>query len=654
MLRNLKPDADTYTTEYRVVRDDGSIVELEETGQALFDTAGKLQQLVGVTTDITARKQAEEALHNSEKMYRAIGESIDYGVWVCAPDGRNIYASDSFLKLVGLTQEQCSDFGWGEVLHPEDAERTISAWQECVRTGGNWDIEHRFRGVDGQWHPILARGVPVKNEDGIVLCWAGINLNIRRRKQAETELQKAHDELELRVRKRTEELVQTVDTLQTEIIEREQAERSLQRLNRLYDVLSETNQAIVRASERDSLFRDICRIAVDHGGFLLSWVGLVEETSGLVHISAAHGVTAYLEDIRILVNQEPAGSGPTGIALREGTHFICNDFQNDPCTGPWQERVQAHGIQASAAIALKQEGQVIGAFTVYAGEQDFFDQQHEGLLQQMGVDISFALDNFVKEAHHQEAEQALLQATTERLKTLEDLREKDHLLLQQGRLAAMGEMIGNIAHQWRQPLNTLGLTIQDLALSWELGEFCEELLQARVAKAMQVISHMSRTIDDFRNFFRPDKQKEPFKVSRIVGNALSLIGGSYKNLQIRVEVDTGTDPTITGYPNEFAQVLLNILSNARDALVATAAVEPAITIVLWETAGRTVVTIRDNAGGIPEEILDKIFDPYFSTKGPEQGTGLGLFMAKTIIETNMGGTLTVRNVGDGAEFRIEV
>jgi len=135
---------------------------------------------------------------------------------------------------------------------------------------------------------------------------------------------------------------------------------------------------------------------------------------------------------------------------------------------------------------------------------------------------------------------------------------------------------------------------------------------------------------------------------------LSLVGGSFQNLQIRVEVNTGTDPVITGYPNEFSQVILNILNNAKDALVARAPVEPAISITLHEELGRTVVIIRDNAGGIPEEILDKIFDPYFTTKGPEQGTGLGLFMAKTIIETNMGGQLTVANTGDGAEFRIEV
>jgi PAS domain S-box-containing protein len=138
--------------------------------------------------NITDRDPPEQAMQRRERLYRAIGESIDYGVWVCEPDGRNIYASRSFLKLVGLTQEQCSNFGWGDVLHPEDAARTIAAWKECVRTGGRWDIEHRFRGVDSQWRHILTRGVPVKNEHGQILCWAGINLDITERKRTEETL----------------------------------------------------------------------------------------------------------------------------------------------------------------------------------------------------------------------------------------------------------------------------------------------------------------------------------------------------------------------------------------------------------------------------------------------------------------------------------
>jgi PAS domain S-box-containing protein len=159
------------------------------------DPEGKVIGGVAVTEDVTERKRVELALRESERLYRAIGESIDYGVWVCAPDGRNTYASPSFLKLVGLTQEQCSNFGWGDVLHPDDAARTIAAWKECVRTGGTWDIEHRFRGVDGQWHPILARGVPVRDEQDRVVCWAGINLDVSRLKQTEAEAKCHADQL---------------------------------------------------------------------------------------------------------------------------------------------------------------------------------------------------------------------------------------------------------------------------------------------------------------------------------------------------------------------------------------------------------------------------------------------------------------------------
>jgi len=130
-----------------------------------------------------------------KKIYSALGESIDYGVWVCTPDGRNIYVSDSFLRLVGLTNEQCSGFGWGEVLHPDDAQRILAAWKECVQNEGVWDIELRVRGVDGQWHPILARGVPVRNESGEVIHWAGVNLDIARTKRAEVAARSTEERL---------------------------------------------------------------------------------------------------------------------------------------------------------------------------------------------------------------------------------------------------------------------------------------------------------------------------------------------------------------------------------------------------------------------------------------------------------------------------
>jgi PAS domain S-box-containing protein len=138
--------------------------------------------------------EAEErthALRESENLYRAIGESIDYGVWVCDSSGRNIYSSESFLRLLGITQEQCSNLGWSDALHPEDAEATISAWKDCVESGGFWYREHRFLGADKRYHPILAQGVPMHDEAGNISGWAGINLDIARLKKTENALRKA-------------------------------------------------------------------------------------------------------------------------------------------------------------------------------------------------------------------------------------------------------------------------------------------------------------------------------------------------------------------------------------------------------------------------------------------------------------------------------
>ncbi len=141
--------------------------------------------------EIAARAAVEAALRRSDRVYRAIGDSIDFGIWVCDVEGRNTYASDSFLELVGMTQAQCSEFGWTRVLHPDDADHTAAAWRECVRQGGMWNCEHRVLGTDGKYHPVLARGAPVRDDTGHILCWAGINLDISDMKNAEEELLRA-------------------------------------------------------------------------------------------------------------------------------------------------------------------------------------------------------------------------------------------------------------------------------------------------------------------------------------------------------------------------------------------------------------------------------------------------------------------------------
>jgi len=238
---------------------------------------------------------------------------------------------------------------------------------------------------------------------------------------------------------------------------------------------------------------------------------------------------------------------------------------------------------------------------------------------------------------------------------VEALREKEQMLLQQSRQAAMGEMIGNIAHQWRQPLNTLGLFTQRLGFFYGSPSFNKEFLDTSVAKSMEIIQYMSRTIDDFRSFFSTDREKSEFSINEAVNKALSsLVEASFKERRIIIDREESGEVMIHGFPNEYAQVLLNIFINARDAMNERAVESPRIIIAIGAENGVSVLTIADNGGGISEDIIDKIFDPYFTTKGPQLGTGVGLFMSRIIIENNMGGRLTVRNTAVGAEFRIEV
>lgn len=213
--RLIASGSEIFETRHR--RKDGSLIDVEISSAYLKTGGGKF---VSFCRDITNRKLIEEKLRESEALYRSIGESIDYGVWICTPEGRNTYASESFLKMVGITQEQCSNFGWGNMLHPDDAERTIAAWQECVRTEGNWDTEHRYRGLDNQWHYVLARGVPVRNEQGKITCWAGINLDISQLKQADKQIKRSLvDKEEMNIQ------------LQREVVERRKAEKALRALN---------------------------------------------------------------------------------------------------------------------------------------------------------------------------------------------------------------------------------------------------------------------------------------------------------------------------------------------------------------------------------------------------------------------------------------
>ena len=267
----------------------------------------------------------------------------------------------------------------------------------------------------------------------------------------------------------------------------------------------------------------------------------------------------------------------------------------------------------------------------------------------------------ISERKRAEEQLSLQQAQLEELNhTLEkrvteaiaELRQKDELLLQQSRHAAMGEMLNNIAHQWRQPLNNIAIYVQSMQLLKAAEELTDEQIQDDVRHIMEIINYMSKTIDDFRTFFRNEKQKHPFSIAEAAGKAISFVSAQMEHYGITSQLAVHDDLTVNGYQAEYIQVVLNILNNAIDALNRTGSQNRRILVSISAENNRAVLLIQDSGGGIPPEALPHIFEPYYTTKGPGEGTGIGLYMSKTIIEKHMAGSLSARNRSDGAEFRI--
>ena len=235
---------------------------------------------------------------------------------------------------------------------------------------------------------------------------------------------------------------------------------------------------------------------------------------------------------------------------------------------------------------------------------------------------------------------------------IEEGKRKDKAILQQSKLARMGTMISMIAHQWRQPLTELSGVLMELETATRFKKVTDTHILNSIERSDKMIEFMSNTIDDFRNFYKPDKKKEKFSILDSCQKAINLINASLDDSGVELIVDVKNDKEINGYPTEYSQVILNLLMNANDILNEKKVQNPKITITIDTKGVLSIVEVKDNAGGIKNEHFDLIFDPYFSTKDSSKGTGLGLYISKLIIERNMGGELSVSNDNVGAVFKI--
>lgn len=232
-------------------------------------------------------------------------------------------------------------------------------------------------------------------------------------------------------------------------------------------------------------------------------------------------------------------------------------------------------------------------------------------------------------------------------------REKENLLIQQSKLAALGEMIGNIAHQWRQPISAVSAILMNIKWSAIAQGVDAKFLDERMVEANEQLKYMSQTIEDFRSFFKPDKEKENFDVTVESHKAYNIMKATLDAHNINLQFFSKINMIGYGYPNEFSQVVLNIISNSKDVLLERKIGNPRIEIHVSKDDKQINLSIRDNGGGIREEYIDRVFEPYFTTK-ESHGTGIGLYISKEIIHKHMKGTLSVKNGSSGAIFSITI
>lgn len=303
----------------------------------------------------------------------------------------------------------------------------------------------------------------------------------------------------------------------------------------------------------------------------------------------------------------------------------------------WEElytSLRSHKVLQSARVKIKKK--------VYEISGTFSKNINSSYIKLIFKDIS---------QHEKEKEQLKNEVNAEVQKRI----EQEYLLMQQSKLATTGEMIGHIAHQWRQPLSQLGGILMNIDSAYAFEELTPEYLQERLQKSNELIKYMSQTIDDFRHFFEPNRSKERFSVADYIENAINIIRASLTYHHITIEFKRPKLELLAcGFPSEFAQAVLNILDNAKDILVERTVESPVITIELARKKTTLLIEISDNGGGIAKESLEKIFDLYYTNKKRPNSSGLGLYMAKLIIEQKMHGAIRAKNSNEGALFQIEI
>ncbi|MGB8212589.1 MAG: PAS domain S-box protein [Anaerolineales bacterium] len=601
-------------SDYRFIRPDGTIAWVM--GQALPEMNPENQVIgyVGTITDITDRKRAEAALQASESQLSLIYANIsDILFYLDVEEGerfRFISVNPAFLGATGLSEEQVVGKLVEEVIPEPSRSLVLGNYKKAIQTKKAVTWEEITEYPAGRKYGQVS-AIPIFEAGGTCFHLIGT----------------VHD-----------------------ITESKQAEARILHINRLYATLSQLNQAIVDASDRETLLRETCRVAVDYGQFRLAWVGLIDPTAHLVApVVFAGDEQGYLSNLKVAYQDEELGRGPTGTAIREDRCVLCQDIATDPGMGPWRTAALQRGLRSSAAVPIQQTGQIIGALTVYAGEPHLFDAEEEALLVKIGQAISFALDGLIHEAQRKQAEAELKQLNSEL-----ELRVLERTAQLESANKELESFSYSVSHDLRAPLRAISGFSEIIARRHRAS--LNEEGQHYIDNIVQASGRMGHLIDDLLTYARLGRagaRHEPVSLA-------SLVSEISRNMQAHLDQIHGTLtiaeglPTVTGDQTLLSQVFTNLLENA--IKYHKPGLPPQVSLTYYNQDKYVVFKVSDNGIGIPPEYQEKIFIMFQRLHSEEEypGTGVGLATVRKSVTLLRGSVWVESKVGEGSTFFVRL
>ncbi len=359
--------------EYAIVRADGEVRFIRSRGFQVRDEQQRLIRLIGIVTDVTENRRIADALKNSMEEFRALAESMPQMVWMTRADGWTTYLNQRWVEYSGLTLDESYGQGWIRPFHPDDKARAGIAWQQALATGSVYAVECRLRRSDGVYRWWLIRGVPIKDSHGTVLKWFGTCTDI--------------DDLKL-------------------------AELEVTRTNRALKMMSGCNEALVRAESETQLLQEVCRIAVDDGGYRMAWVGYAQndEARSITPMAHAGVEEGYLTDIACTWNEnDPLGQGPAGEVIRTGKAVVSEDFAEDSTVTVWAESAQQRGYRGVIRLPLRDATHTFGLLGLYSAETNQANEDEVRLLQEVADNTAFGIGSLRAESERRRMQSAVVE-----------------------------------------------------------------------------------------------------------------------------------------------------------------------------------------------------------------------------------------------------